>query len=486
MAKISEIKIDASEGFFSDKQFEWLEINNFSVITGINGSGKTKLLEYIDSSNEYKKNHVIRYIDVDYRPPSQKHANEIAGQYRFSMQNIDGKYEGIDKRNNKTQDWTNNKETFKDNNVLKSLDYSIIDSIIQERKKFQNNDQESQEELTKRRAYKLTYNINDLLPEDIKQDKSWDRIDRILKEFGLSIRVDRANLNAGLEFLRFNSISSSEITLEMKDLSSGEKVAFALALWTWGNSKGQKTDVLIVDEFDAHLNPSIAEKFIYIIKEYFVDLGVQVIMTTHKPSTVAFADGAGADIKWMEDGVIDGDIMYDDIIKTLSNGLLDINQLAQDAQLLVNNKKKVVVFTEGKNDKKYIDMAIRLLQRENDFEDIYIFGCTSATTIPAFVRIPFGHQTSVALFDTDVKGKQCAERIRVDQELKGIIVIPISSEDDKEIENLFDSSLRGNRNKRTFAKFMERPENQTHENFAGFSSLLDTIFNQCSALSHAA
>jgi AAA15 family ATPase/GTPase len=44
-----------------------------------------------------------------------------------------------------------------------------------------------------------------------------------------------------------------------------------------------------VDEFDAHLNPSIAEKFIEVIQTYFVNKGVQVIMTTHSPSTVAFA-----------------------------------------------------------------------------------------------------------------------------------------------------------------------------------------------------
>ena len=486
MEKISEIKIDTNEGFFSDKQFEWSKINNFSVITGINGSGKTKLLEYIDKSDEYIKSHLIRYIDVDYRPPSEKHANEIEKGYQFSVENTEGKYLSINKLDNTTQDWTNNKSSFKGNNVLKSLDYSIIDSIIRAYKKFKNDDTVYDAERDRIKKYKETFDISDLLPANRKDDQPWDRIDRILRDFGLSIRIDRANLNAGLEFLRFNPISSSETTLEMKHLSSGEKVAFALALWTWGNSKGQRTDILLVDEFDAHLNPSIAEKFIAVIKEYFVDLGVQVIMTTHNPSTVAHANSAGADIIWMEDGLIDGNIEYEDIIRTLSNGLLDINQLAHDAQLLVNNNKKVVVFTEGKNDQKYIDMAIRVLQKEEDFKDIYIFGCTSATTIPTFVRMPFGHQISVALFDTDSKGKECADLITADQDLTAVNVMYISSEDDKEIEDLFDSKLRAGRNKRTFAKFMEQPRNQTQQNLAGFRSLLDDIFNKFSALSRAA
>lgn len=486
MAKISEIKIDASEGFFSDKQFEWSAINSFSVITGINGSGKTKLLDYINDAGEYNKSHLIRYIDINYRAPDKKYANEIAGAFQYTLENREEKCFAIHKENNTSQDLTKNKKWFNSNKLFSQLDYSIIDGIIQSYKKFKNDDKAYEAERERIKSYKQTFNIANLLPPDKNNDQPWDRIDRILNNFGLLIRIDRVNLNAELAFLRFNPKASAEAVLDMKDLSSGEKVAFALALWTWGNSKGQKTDILLVDEFDAHLNPSIVEKFIAVIKEYFIDLGVQVIMTTHNPSTVAFAAEAEADIIWMVDGIIDGDISYEDIIRTLSNGLLDINQLAQDAQLLVNNKKRVVVFTEGKNDKKYIDMAIRVLQREKDFEDIYVFGCTSATTIPTFVRIPFGHQSSMALFDTDDKGKKCAELIKTDQDLQGITVMYISPEEDKEIEDLFDSKLRDGRNKRTFSKFMERPENQTKENFAGFSSLLDNILTQCPALSRAA
>ena len=319
MVKISEITITGDAGFFSKKNFAWSGITGFSVITGINGSGKTKLLEHISNSDHYNRSHLIRYIDVDYRPPLQKHANEIAGQYNFGMRNENGKYYSIDKQD-KANDWTSSISTFKANNVLKMLDYPIIDNIIKERKKFQN-DAKFDEERERIKKHQKSFNINDLLPSDRNDDEPWDRIDRILKDFGLSIRVDRMNLIAGLTFRRLNTIDSSEVDIEMKDLSSGEKVAFALALWTWGNSSGQKTDVLLVDEFDAHLNPSIAQKFIHIIKEYFVDLGVQVIMTTHNPSTVVYAKNADADIIWMSDGAIDADMSEDDIIRELSNGL---------------------------------------------------------------------------------------------------------------------------------------------------------------------
>jgi DNA repair ATPase RecN len=234
------------------------------------------------------------------------------------------------------------------------LDYSIIDGIIKERKKITDDIIACRNELDRLVLYKKNFKIDDLLPANKEDDQPWDRIDRILNAFGLLIRVDRMNLNAGLEFLRFTPSNNSETLLEIKQLSSGEKVAFALALWTWGNSKGQKTDILLIDEFDAHLNPSIAEKFIAVIKEYFVNLGVQVIMTTHNPSTVAYAKSAGADIIWMVDGLIDAEVTYENIIRDLSNGLIDINYLTEEMHLLIENRERCVIYTEGKTDRTHI------------------------------------------------------------------------------------------------------------------------------------
>ena len=482
MTHISKIEIRETSGFFKDKPFDWPTVGAFSIITGTNGSGKTRLLEYLAESEAYNTSHLIRYINVDYRPPVQKHANEIENGYSSSVLIQDGKYFNVDKTGNSTE-WTTGIRNFQANSIPAKLDFAIIDNIIKERSTFQN-DTAFKEELSRIEGYKKNFDIRVLLPADKSLDRPWDRIDRILGDFGLSIRVDRMNLNAGLRFQRVDRSNNSEALLEMRDLSSGEKVAFSLALWTWGNSKGQRTDVLLVDEFDAHLNPSITEKYIGVIEEYFVEMGVQVIMTTHNPSTVVYGENAGADIIWMADGIINPIMPHTEIVQQLSNGLLDINRLALDAQWLVSNKKNTIVFTEGKNDCMYIDIAIRVLKRQKDFESIHIFPCTSATTIPAFLRIPFGHSKSIALFDTDAKGQEVAAYVKNMGDLKDKLdseklkIIHVSTEDDKEIEDLFDPTLRGNRGKYAFAKFMERSENQTKENFAGFTALLDEICRQ--------
>jgi len=52
-------------GFFRDKEFQWNSIPEFAVITGINGSGKTKLLDYvnelIDAEKPKQTNTIITY-----------------------------------------------------------------------------------------------------------------------------------------------------------------------------------------------------------------------------------------------------------------------------------------------------------------------------------------------------------------------------------------------------------------------------------------
>jgi hypothetical protein len=209
-------------------------------------------------------------------------------------------------------------------------------------------------------------------------------------------------------------------------------------------------------------------------------MGVQVIMTTHNPSTVIYAENAGAGIIWMEDGLITPDKSHEEIVQELSNGLLNINQLAEEAQWLVKNKKHTVVFTEGKYDAQYIEAAIKIFKR-TDFAPIHIFACTSATTIPAFVKIPFGHAKSIALFDTDDKGKAMADKILADTDLqerlkdKSLQVLHISTDDNKMIEDLFDPTVKNGRGKYALAKYLAKPANQTEKNFLHFKKLLDEI-----------
>ncbi len=477
MTKITSITISEQEGFFSKKDFQWSDISNFSVIAGINGSGKTKLLDWISKNRSFNQKHLIRYVDINYKTPLDKHANVIESKYRFKHFEENGKYYAIEKTGAK-HDWDSDKNNFINNGVISKIDYAILDEIIRERKRFNSSIHEIKSELTKREKYDKTNSISDLLPSNVTDDKPWDRIDRILNDFGLYIRLNRENLNGELGFIR----TDSGTPLEMKDLSSGEAIAFAIALWTWGNSSKQKTDLLLIDEFDAHLNPSIAEQFISVVKKYFVDLGVQVIMTTHNPSTIVYAKKSGAKTIWMSDGRININVEYDDIVRELSNGLIDVHDFEEKLQLLITNPNKRVLYTEGKTDEQHIKSAIRALKMEKQFENIFIFGGTGVKHIPIFMKMPTDQEYQIALFDSDKAGREIFKKVKQDEyfqkklKTKKLKLLFVSSRRDKEIEDLFEDKIRAKKGKTALANYMSEEINQTEENFEKFRPILNKIY----------
>jgi energy-coupling factor transporter ATP-binding protein EcfA2 len=121
---------------------------------------------------------------------------------------------------------------------------------------------------------------------------------------------------------------TSGATVKAADLSSGEKVLLQLVLWLYSsnNTKGFPK-LLLLDEPDAHLHPSMTRQFLDVISEVLVGkYGVTVIITTHSPSTVALApDGATFQ---MERGntVISQVSSKPDIINVLTSGLLIVSE----------------------------------------------------------------------------------------------------------------------------------------------------------------
>lgn len=75
------------------------------------------------------------------------------------------------------------------------------------------------------------------------------------------------------------------------DLSSGEKVLLQIVLWLFTAGKdGLFPKLLLLDEPDAHLHPSMTDQFLDVISEVLVKkYSVRVIITSHSPSTVALA-----------------------------------------------------------------------------------------------------------------------------------------------------------------------------------------------------
>lgn len=86
-----------------------------------------------------------------------------------------------------------------------------------------------------------------------------------------------------------NKITRSEVNFS--DLSSGEKTLMCLALAMYNSEKEMGfPDLILMDEPDASLHPSMAKQFLSTIQDIFVKKhNVKIIMVTHSPSTVALA-----------------------------------------------------------------------------------------------------------------------------------------------------------------------------------------------------
>ncbi|AIZ62630.1 hypothetical protein PK28_01140 [Hymenobacter sp. DG25B] len=84
---------------------------------------------------------------------------------------------------------------------------------------------------------------------------------------------------------------TKEYEVQFYDLSSGEKILMSLAmLLYYAKESGVDQDILLLDEPDAHLHPSMTQQFFRVVYDVLVKRhGVTVIMTTHSPSTVALA-----------------------------------------------------------------------------------------------------------------------------------------------------------------------------------------------------
>ena len=75
----------------------------------------------------------------------------------------------------------------------------------------------------------------------------------------------------------------------LMDLSDGEKAILKLALVSLDEEISKDIKLVLFDEYDAPLNPSLTEAFYHVIEKFYIEKGIQVIVTTHSPATISLA-----------------------------------------------------------------------------------------------------------------------------------------------------------------------------------------------------
>ncbi len=217
--------------------------------------------------------------------------------------------------------------------------------------------------------------------EKIVQDKCnarfggippWEAINNILESYsdmnheliepqkiGLSqFRVDPASFPVVIK------VKSTNAEIIPDDLSSGESVLFALALSVFKeNISSSLPKVLLLDEIDATLHPSMIKNLLCVIEKIFVERGVKVILATHSPTTIALCRDKSI-------FVIDNDNNSqliqkqspENALDKLTNGFVTIEEGLNLLKMI--SDKEITIVTEGTNT-KYIQKAIDLFANDN-------------------------------------------------------------------------------------------------------------------------
>ncbi|MGL6528447.1 ATP-binding protein [Aeromonas hydrophila] len=120
--------------------------------------------------------------------------------------------------------------------------------------------------------------------------KPWVLVNEILAKAGLTYEVVNPEAIDTESTYRLRLVDRDTGTdISANDLSTGEKVLMSLALAIYNTQESSgKPDVLILDEPDAPLHPQYSRLLIETLRDVVVSkAGVQVVVTTHSPSTVA-------------------------------------------------------------------------------------------------------------------------------------------------------------------------------------------------------
>lgn len=468
------------EGYRSLKGFEWHNIPDFAVISGLNGSGKTQILEVMSGKNNstthnkpklettniaYKNDAKVKvyYIDISYNPSMEKYSatesatmnytasnnNSNMGQQRPSKSVLVDKENDLDatiikrleekcinyiedrkeaKNINNTQVEVSLKDkttetisreykmpieevcskfnhiinSYKQNSngfvIIKSI-LELIEYAIQSPKTQTKYNGDINLEDTLSRLFVIFHKCKKDLKEMINRYQESDKItdiertelltvidvkfsddkhpcnliNNVLRQYReeykgqFNLKYDIAYnkteaIDKGIGNLSLIDILTNE-TRDFNHLSSGEKVIISLLIKFFTIPKLDCIDVILIDEFDARLNPQMASMYVNIMyKTFYKEYRKQIILTTHSPSTVAYV--LEEDLFWMEEGrILDGQDRKEKmwIIHKLATGFVSEDSSCPFMSYLVDPTKPYYILVEGYTDVLHIKNACKKL-----------------------------------------------------------------------------------------------------------------------------
>lgn len=339
------MKIQVTETYRSVEPFTWDNIPSLSIITGLNGVGKSQLLELIRSKPE-----IVETDDgIQYKKDDVTFWNSDGGRfpnsYSFQMYDLVAfaasirDYTDPMKMVLKVEDkahpvYRNQAQQFQQviaklNIGVKGREEEIIKAIeFSAEKPFINISFEEvmyhfpehlfldSDNINKDRIETLFYMYHFRKTIDEKSKKNmtgypippWELLNQVFEISNLPFEIDNpTHIPIDFDIKNLKSYfrqdpkytysiklshKLSKKTIDFKDISSGEKTIMSLAfLHYYAQKKKSYKKLLLLDEPDAHLHPSLTKQFLEVVDKFLIkQYGAKVIMTTHSPSTIGLCD----------------------------------------------------------------------------------------------------------------------------------------------------------------------------------------------------
>jgi ABC-type Mn2+/Zn2+ transport system ATPase subunit len=379
------MKLTLKQKFKSLAPFS-IDLPDFVVMTGINGAGKTQLLTAIvqnvlkiqeDDGTELK---LTKYVTSQTLSPNEsiivtrEQLNQNTqslwqqfGQYLqnkqhnpgYRLENIWGQssqhIKAIQKisvsANKKIDELTSddffNHYPLEDGLQQTDVFYQNFSSLFKRyQDKFDDNEYRQYRNKVKKHK-EITYLTKEQF-EATFGEAPWEFVNKIIKEANLDYHINspaNSHRDAPFELKLVNNYN--EVEIQFGDLSSGEKVLMSLALALYNsNFDIEFPKILLMDEPDASLHPSMSKKFLDVIQQVFVnEKKVKVIITTHSSSTVALAPEESIYVV-NKSGVRLEKVKKDTALKILTSGVPSFS---------VNYENRRQVFVESPYDVTYYD-----------------------------------------------------------------------------------------------------------------------------------